>query len=203
MNNPVQDEAAPPCAADRQPGCDEDPRASTPIHQGTSGERTIRDLLLRYPNVIAYVSGHTHRNAIDPFKHPRHGSGFWQINTASLIDPPQQLRTIEVMDNRDGTLSLFNTVVDHSAPTAVPPEGTSTFSDSQLASIARAASFADPQRNVEADLGERDDRNVELLLRDPRLLARAAPPPRRGTRGGAPRSPRDPRDPRLTGKVAR
>ena len=50
-----------------------------------------------------------------PHPHQRHRAfkkgrtGFWQINTASHADFPQQSREIEVMDNRDGTLSLFTT----------------------------------------------------------------------------------------------
>jgi metallophosphoesterase (TIGR03767 family) len=173
MNNPLTDEEAPACTATRQPGCDEDPRRSRPVHRGVAGRENLRDLLLRYPNVVAYVSGHTHENAIDPYINRRSRTGFWQLNTASLVDPPQQLRTIELMDNRDGTLSIFNTVLDTAAPAAVPAPGTNagSFSNDQLASISRAASFRDPQESFRQKRGSRNDRNVELLLRDPRTLS--------------------------------
>ena len=173
MSNPLADERASRCAATRQPGCDEDPRRSTPLHRGLAGRENLRDLFLRFPNVVAYVSGHTHENAIDPFINRRSKTGFWQLNTASLVDPPQQLRAIELMDNRDGTLSIFNTVIDHAAPAAVPAPGTSaaSFSNDQLASISRAASFRDPQESFRKKRGGRNDRNVELLLRDPRTLS--------------------------------
>ena len=173
MNNTLADERAPTCTAARQPGCDEDPRRATPMHRGLQGRETLRDLFLRYPNVVAYVSGHTHANAVDPFRNRRSGTGFWQLNTASLADPPQQLRAIELMDNRDGTLSIFNTVINHAAPAAVPAAGTSaaSFSNDDLASISRAASFRDPQENLRQKSGGPNDRNVELLLRDPRTLA--------------------------------
>ena len=75
----------------------------------------MRDLFLKYRNLVAYVAGHTHENDISLFKQGR--TGFWQINTASHADFPQQSREIEVMDNRDGTLSLFTTILDHAGPT--------------------------------------------------------------------------------------
>lgn len=40
--------------------------------------------------------------------------GFWQIETASLIDFPQEQRLIEVLDNRDGSGTLRGPVLTHS-----------------------------------------------------------------------------------------
>jgi hypothetical protein len=124
--------------------------------------------------VIGYVAGHTHANRVR-FQRGRDGHGFWEINTASHIDWPQQSRLIEVMDNRDGTLSLFGTLLDHSAPAAAPAPGdASGFSPRRLASLARTLAFNDPQREgVEGaegggeKTGARRDRNVELLVKDP------------------------------------
>ncbi len=50
-----------------------------------------------------------------PHKSSR-SSGFWQINTASHVDWAQQSRLIEPMNNRDGTLSIFTTILDQAAP---------------------------------------------------------------------------------------
>jgi hypothetical protein len=81
------------------------------------------------------------------------------------------------MDNRDGTLSLFGTLLDAAAPAAAPPPGTSALgmTPAQLASLGRTLSYNDPQREglegSEGDAekrGRRSDRNVELLVRDPR-----------------------------------
>ena len=74
------------------------------------------------------------------------------------------------MDNRDGTLSIFGTMLDHASPLRPPARGTAAaaFTDSQLGSISRSLAFNDPQK--EPHRGARRDRNVELLLRDPRLL---------------------------------
>ena len=155
------------CAPTPKPGCDADPRRSSPIHRGTSGAASVQALLLRYPNVVAYVAGHTHVNRIDLIKRGR--GGFWQINTASHADTPQQSRLIELMDNCDGTLSLFTTVLDHAAPIAAPAPGTAAagFTDRQLASVSRVLAWNDPQAERGAR-GRTLDRNMELVLRDPR-----------------------------------
>ena len=45
-------------------------------------------------------------------QHVRPELGFWQIETASLRDFPQQLRTFEIVRNSDNTVSIFTTNVD-------------------------------------------------------------------------------------------
>ena len=167
MDNPRDDEDAGTCDIEGEPGCDADPRRSTPIHRGRVGPKTVKALLAGTPNVIAYVAGHTHRNTVG-FNRGRRGRGFWEINTASHIDWPQQSRLIDIMDNGDGTLSLFGTVLDSAAPAAAPPSGpAAAFTPLQLASVARTLSYNDPQREADGP-GRRRDRNVELLVRDPR-----------------------------------
>jgi hypothetical protein len=145
------------------------------MHRGTKGKGTIKALFAANPSVIAYVAGHTHANRVGFYK-GRKGHGFWQINTASHIDWPEQSREIEVMDNRDGTLSLFGTLLDSAAPAAAPAPGpAAAFTEPQLASLARTLAFNDPQREgLEGSSGDapktgrRKDRNVELVLKDPR-----------------------------------
>jgi metallophosphoesterase (TIGR03767 family) len=169
MNNKSTDENAGKCAsAADEAGCDRDPRKSTPLHFGLTGKNNVRDLLLSYRNVIAYVNGHLHRDRITPFSHKGHG--FWEINTASHTDWPQQARLIEVADNRDGTLSLFNTLVDSAAPIDPPAPGSAAqaFTVPQLASVSRVLALNDLQNDPAARLGKHSDRNVELLIRDPR-----------------------------------
>ncbi len=175
MSNTRTDEQAGACNPPKT-GCDADPRRSTPLHRGLAGSRNVRDLFLKYPNVVAYVAGHTHANRVDLFRKGR--SGFWQINTASHIDWPQQSRLIEVMDNRDGTLSLFATLLDHSAPIAAPAAGTVAggLRHEELTSIGRVLAWNDPQRQTDGGSdqrrGRRADRNVELVLNDPRAKNR-------------------------------
>ena len=173
MDNSRSDERAGACATPDEPGCDRDPRRSTPLHRGDVGRRTVGDLFLRR-GIVAYVAGHTHSNRVNAVREGRRA--FWEINTASHIDWPQQSRLIEIMDNRDGTLSLFGTLLDAAAPVQAPAPGPAAgFTDAQLGSLSRVLSFNDPQREgAEGSAGDADkrgrrvDRNVELVLRDPR-----------------------------------
>ncbi len=77
------------------------------------------------------------------------------------------------MDNRDGTLSLFGTILDTASPLAAPAPGTpaAQISDEQLGALSRTLAANDPQtRDVTGGggPGKATDRNVELLIRDPR-----------------------------------
>jgi uncharacterized repeat protein (TIGR01451 family) len=75
---------------------------------------------------------------------------------------------IEVMDNRDGTLSIFGTILDHASPATAPaPGNASAFDAAQLASIGRTFAFNDPENNFSGE-GTEADQNVELLVEDPR-----------------------------------
>ncbi|MEO6605086.1 MAG: TIGR03767 family metallophosphoesterase [Aeromicrobium sp.] len=124
-------------------------------------------LLLANPNVIAWVNGHTHRNEVFARKTATGVGGFWEINTASHIDFPQQSRLIELMDNKDGSLSIFATMVDHAGTVGDPGPLTSTVA---LAGLARELAANDPQRSPTAS-GVKEDRNVELLVKAPTLTA--------------------------------
>jgi hypothetical protein len=92
------------------------------------------------------------------------------VITGSLAGAPQQARLIELMDNGNGTLSVFTTMVDHAAPSLPPPPGPAgAFSASDLASISRTIAWS--RRPLRAGSRATDTpamRNVELLLRDPR-----------------------------------
>jgi len=169
MTNEWADERVPPCETAASAGCDADPRPSRPIHRGAAGPRSLLALLRLHPQVVAYVAGHAHRNQVTPYF--RAGRGFWEVVTASSIDFPGQARLLELTDNRDGTLSLHGTLVDQAAPLRPPAAGTPAagMTDAQLASLARAlAGNGQVARFAAAALGARADRNVELLVRDPR-----------------------------------
>ena len=80
------------------------------------------------------------------------------------------------MENCDGTLSIFGTMLDHDAPVEAPPAGPAAgFSAAQLAAVGRVLSYNDPQVDVASSAGEPTDRNVELLLDDPRATRPARP----------------------------
>ena len=154
---------------DANPGCDLDPRSSSPIHQGDD----LRALFDSHPNVIAYVAGHTHENkvlACGSEDGCPAGANWWEINTSAISDWPEQSRLIELMDNGDGTLSIFGTLTNTAAPVAVPASGTpaSGFGNDELASISRAVTMNDPQLGDGTAEGAARDQNVELLVDDPR-----------------------------------
>jgi metallophosphoesterase (TIGR03768 family) len=68
-----------------------------------------------YPNLILWVAGHRHVNTITPMKSPdpkRPELGFWEVETSSLREFPQQFRTIQIVRNSDETISIFATDVD-------------------------------------------------------------------------------------------
>ncbi|MFR9674810.1 TIGR03767 family metallophosphoesterase [Streptomyces sp. TR06-5] len=118
------------------------------------GGAELVDLLRRHPSVLAWINGHSHRNEILP-----HGS-FWEITTASHVDFPQLARVVEITDNRDGTLSVFTTLIESAAPHRTDHED---LSRTGLASLYRELAFNAPGRSSRL-AGEPKDRNTELLL---------------------------------------
>jgi metallophosphoesterase (TIGR03767 family) len=121
-------------------------------------------MLHEYPNMIAWINGHTHNNTIQAHPNPGGSGGFWEVTTASCVDYPQQQQMVEIVDNRDGTMSIFTTVVDH-ASDPVWREG--DFSQTGLASLSRQLASNDFTENPMMRRGGDDDRNTELLLPAP------------------------------------
>jgi metallophosphoesterase (TIGR03767 family) len=116
-------------------------------------------LLGSHANVLAWVNGHIHRNLVIPHKGSA-GRSFWEISTASHVDYPQLARIIEITDNKDGTISLFTTLVESAAPHRT------SFSDltqTGLAALYRELSFNAPGRSTILG-GDPGDRNTELVL---------------------------------------
>ncbi len=159
----------------------------------------------RFPNVILFVNGHTHRNIVRPLPTPDkinkirkkilgnrckgkcnfrdnidkassksarcNYNGFWEINTASFIDYPQEARIIEIVNNCDGTLSIFGTIIDHLSPPCVDVSGPK-YSITEMASISRELSFNDFFNDPRTRGGLPKDRNVELLINNPLIRDR-------------------------------
>lgn len=83
-------------------------------------ESDLLTTLHRYPNLILWVAGHRHRNTVTAQPSPdatRPELGFWEVETASLRDFPQQFRRFDIFRNSDGTVSIVAVCVD----TAVAP----------------------------------------------------------------------------------
>jgi metallophosphoesterase (TIGR03767 family) len=136
-----------------------DPR--TPTEDRHSGAELV-DLLHRFPNVVAWINGHSHHNRITAHRASDPRRSFWEINSVSHIDAPQQARIIEVAQNGDGTISLFTTMVDADSPLQV---GYDDLSLPGLASLYRELGYNDPAYRDRRGSGR--DRNTELMLADP------------------------------------
>lgn len=146
--------------------------------------------LASHPNVVAWIAGHTHRHRIRAFKvengvgsngvvsapvackGPKPCTGFWQIETASLIDFPQEARLLEFYERGD-TGVIRSTVLQHDFersqrlaerddrcqfyPTD-PGMAQQAITDADLSTLCRQGGTRD---------GEPADRNVELVFKLP------------------------------------
>ncbi len=71
------------------------------------------DKLWDTPNLLMWIAGHRHFNTVKAFPYPTvPENGFWQIETSSLHDFPQQFRTFEIYLNSDYTISIETVNVD-------------------------------------------------------------------------------------------
>ena len=87
-------------------------------------EEALLQKLWTYQNLIMWVSGHVHRNAITnqppaaptpSVPSPFYGDlthAFWEVETPSLRDFPQQFRHFEIVRNSDNNISIFALDVD-------------------------------------------------------------------------------------------
>ncbi|MFA6371450.1 MAG: TIGR03768 family metallophosphoesterase [Methanothrix sp.] len=99
-------------------------------------EVNLTAILHKYPNLILWIAGHRHQNKVTALKSPDAAHpelGFWEIETSSLRDFPQQLRTFEIVRNSDNTVSIFTTDVDPAVK------------DGSLAAISRSYAVAAQQ----------------------------------------------------------
>lgn len=143
-------------------------------------------VLHRFPNVVLWLNGHVHRHTVRPHAGP--AGGFWEVTTAAVMDWPCQTRLVELLDNADGTLSLVCTVLDHGAP--LRASGLEAVLD--LAAWHRELAANDPTSVAGPHgRGSASDRNVELVLSDPRRTWREATA---GVVDGGARSNLEPRD---------
>jgi 3',5'-cyclic AMP phosphodiesterase CpdA len=101
---------------------------------GGAASFELDELLGRYGTVVAHIAGHTHENVVRPCRpgpgncpigggtgpgEPNVLHGFWRIETASLIDWPQEARIVELFAVPGGwALRLTMLLPDESDPTA-------------------------------------------------------------------------------------
>jgi metallophosphoesterase (TIGR03768 family) len=99
---------------------------------------TLLTKLSSYSNLILWVAGHLHRNVVTPhpstdpaYSAPQYG--FWEVETCSTRDFPQEFRTFEIVRNSDNSISIFITDVDPAV------------TDGSLAAISRSYAVAAQQ----------------------------------------------------------
>lgn len=78
-------------------------------------EINLVNTLHAYPNLVLVMAGHRHQNVVTPFPSPDPDypeRGFWQVETVSMRDFPQQLCAWEILRNSDNSISILTTSVD-------------------------------------------------------------------------------------------
>lgn len=95
--------------------CPGTPMGWLPTEGCFASEKELISQLQAFPNLILWVAGHRHVNNIAAFPsgdpaHPE--NGFWQVETKSLREFPQQFRTFDIVRNSDNTISVLATCVD-------------------------------------------------------------------------------------------
>ncbi|OIJ95885.1 hypothetical protein BIV23_33825 [Streptomyces monashensis] len=144
------------------------PDPARPGEQRHTGAEVL-SLLSAHANVLAWVNGHVHKNVVTP----HHGSGghsFREISTASHIDFPHLARVIELADNKDGTISVFTTLIESAAPHRTD---FSDLSQTGLAALYRELAHNAPGADTSLG-GTAADRNTELVLKKELKLTQLA-----------------------------
>jgi len=75
------------------------------------------------PNLLMWIAGHRHLNVVKAFPSPdpnQPEQGFWQVETSSLRDFPQQFRDFEIHLNADDTVSIEAVNVDIAVAAETP-----------------------------------------------------------------------------------
>ena len=92
-----------------------------------SDKDLVKILTRTYSNLILWISGHVHRNAITPQpddRNPGSGYGLWEVETPSLRDFPQEFRRFRIVRNSDNeTISILVIDVDPAVNPAPLPDG--------------------------------------------------------------------------------
>jgi metallophosphoesterase (TIGR03768 family) len=94
-----------------------------PQHRNAASLSKLVNTLHKTPNLLMWIAGHRHMNTVKPFPSTdptEPEQGFWQVETASLRDFPQQFRTFEIYLNSDYTISIVTVNVDPAVAEGTP-----------------------------------------------------------------------------------
>jgi metallophosphoesterase (TIGR03768 family) len=99
------------------------------LHATEQNAVTLTDLvakLMDTPNLVMWMAGHRHLNTVKAFvprpavRNSSPERGFWQVETSSLRDHPQQFRTFQLYLNSDYTVSIVTLNVDPAVAPGTP-----------------------------------------------------------------------------------
>ncbi|MEI6404916.1 MAG: TIGR03767 family metallophosphoesterase [Actinomycetes bacterium] len=130
----------------------------------------ILEEFMKHPNVVVWLNGHEHEHNIYLNVGPN-GRILPEINTASIIDWPQQSRILEFLeDDETKSVYIISTVIDHDG--LVEPD-VERLDLVDMAGLSRILAFNDYQRrdpllSMHRKEGNLADRN--FVLRLPHLL---------------------------------
>lgn len=116
-------------------------------------ESQLVALLRACPYVVLHVVGHGHINRVYPHP-PATGespeNGYWEVQTPSTLEWPQQMRFFEIVDEGDGTGSVYVTVVNFEVEPSSPAEAGRFYSlvDIQEGRVPNGSEGAPEDRNV-------------------------------------------------------
>ena len=100
-----------------------DDKTVAPEHQNAVNLPDLVKTLQNTPNLLMWIAGHRHQNAVKAFPSPdpaQPEQGFWQVETSSLRDFPQQFRTFEISLNSDFSVSIVTVNVDPAVAEGTP-----------------------------------------------------------------------------------
>ncbi len=119
-------------------------------------EEEFLETTLSYPNIVLHCvgHGHTHRVRIHTPEDADGDGGYFEIETTSLIDFPQQFRFFEMVDNGNGTLSINSAVVDHQGE------------EGGMSELSRKLTLIDSQTGWDEQgmQGSPETRNIEMIV---------------------------------------
>ncbi len=121
---------------------------------GTQNAVTLQGLvaeLQSHPNFLMWIAGHRHVNAVKAFPssdpaHPE--NSFWQVETSSLRDNPQQFRTFEIYVNSDYTISIVATEVDPAVAAGTPAARSRQYAIATQQIVGNSAIYQNPSQLI-------------------------------------------------------
>lgn len=94
-----------------------------PEHRNAVSLADLVKTLQNTPNLLMWMAGHRHLNTVKAFPSTdpaKPEQGFWEVETSSLRDFPQQFRTFEIYLNSDYSVSIVTVNVDPAVAEGTP-----------------------------------------------------------------------------------